>query len=199
MISRLCANFGNLLPSTSGNPLYTFPSPNALTAPDVESRLRELGFGYRAPFVARTARMLCEISHNSDEVAMTFLASLRNRSYDEAREALLTFPGVGPKVADCIALFGLGFHMVVPVDTHIWAVATRDYGFRVKGKARAEGPVSKDVYGKVKEALVAVWGDYAGWAQQVLCSSHMLYLARSCRFWRMADPLHSRSQIICQL
>ena len=33
--------------------------------------------------------------------------------------------GVGRKVADCVALFSLDKHDVVPVDTHVWDIACR--------------------------------------------------------------------------
>jgi N-glycosylase/DNA lyase len=38
--------------------------------------------------------------------------------YRKAHEALLELQGVGPKVADCVCLMGLGWGEVVPVDTH---------------------------------------------------------------------------------
>ncbi len=42
----------------------------------------------------------------------------------EARDALLSLYGVGPKTADCVLLFSLE-HSVVPVDTHICRVSQR--------------------------------------------------------------------------
>ena len=41
--------------------------------------------------------------------------------------ALLDIPGVGRKVADCVALFSLDQRAAIPVDTHVWSIATRDY------------------------------------------------------------------------
>jgi hypothetical protein len=38
--------------------------------------------------------------------------------YREAHEQLLELQGVGPKVADCVCLMGLGWGEAVPVDTH---------------------------------------------------------------------------------
>ena len=40
------------------------------------------------------------------------------KGYREAHEALLALQGVGPKVADCVCLMGLGWGEAVPVDTH---------------------------------------------------------------------------------
>src|SRR5947207_4481818 len=71
--------------------------------------------------------------------------------YRRAHEALLELQGVGPKVADCVCLMGLGWGEAVPVDTHgrpshfihhyllasdhitVWQIAQRDYKFG-KGK-----------------------------------------------------------------
>ena len=107
------------------------------------------------------------------------LDHLRHIPFADARQALLEFSGVGFKVADCIALFGLGHDAVVPIDTHVWRIATRDYGFRApavkgKGKAKApvDGPISKDVYVLVQKFLAEAWGPFAGWKQQILLCVH---------------------------
>lgn len=51
-----------------------------------------------------------------------WLTSLRGRELNEVIDALCTLPGVGPKVAACIALFSLDQHHAIPVDTHVWQV-----------------------------------------------------------------------------
>ncbi|EDP43873.1 hypothetical protein MGL_2086 [Malassezia globosa CBS 7966] len=79
-----------------------------LAQPDVESKLRSLGFGYRAKFLARTAQVLCErVScgkdmkpSDVDHAVYTHLLSLRNCTYGEARAKLMELPGIGPKVAE---------------------------------------------------------------------------------------------------
>lgn len=63
----------------------------------VEETLRRLGFGYRAKYIAKTAKMIQEMDHGEE-----WLRGLRNLPYEEAHSALLTLQGVGPKVADCI-------------------------------------------------------------------------------------------------
>ena len=109
------------------------PSPAILAQPGVEAKLRQLGFGYRAKYIHQTAVM---ISGEHDE---GWLDSLRNperpilgnksssagdmrprgrEGYRIAHEELLTLQGVGPKVADCVCLMGLGWGEAVPVDTH---------------------------------------------------------------------------------
>ncbi|CAH7668184.1 DNA glycosylase [Phakopsora pachyrhizi] len=57
-----------------------------------------------------------------------FLNYLSNQTYKLAHQALIeNFAGVGPKVSDCICLFGLGFVGIVPVDVHVYQIAIRDY------------------------------------------------------------------------
>jgi endonuclease-3 len=45
--------------------------------------------------------------------------------YDEVRETLLEFGGVGPKTADCVLLFAAGREGVFPVDTHVHRIYRR--------------------------------------------------------------------------
>lgn len=51
-----------------------------------------------------------------------WLLSLRDLALEEVIEALTALPGVGPKVAACVALFSLDQHHAIPVDTHVWQV-----------------------------------------------------------------------------
>lgn len=161
MITRLCASLGEPLAphqtAHSSLPMYSFPAPDELTSDTTDELLRDIGFGYRAPYVHSTSLLLTSLSPDPDE----YLKSLSALGYTEAREQLQRFKGVGPKVADCIALFGLGFEDAVPVDTHVYSIAVKDYGFKNKGA------VSKEVYARVGEKLKEVWGVKAGWCQQV--------------------------------
>lgn len=54
---------------------------------------------------------------------MEWLAALRKVDLPEAIVSLCSLPGVGPKVAACIALFSLDQHHAIPVDTHVWKVS----------------------------------------------------------------------------
>lgn len=128
MINRLCEEYGSQLQGPSGSkPYYAFPSPEQLAPEVVEQRLRELGFGYRAGYVQKSCQLLLELAEEESLTPTEYLDKLAKLPYPEAREALRQFVGVGPKVADCIALFGLGMDHVVPVDTHVWQIAVRDY------------------------------------------------------------------------
>jgi N-glycosylase/DNA lyase len=46
---------------------------------------------------------------------------------EELKEELFKLCGVGPKVADCVALFSPDQDTIVPDDTHVWQTAIRDY------------------------------------------------------------------------
>jgi 3-methyladenine DNA glycosylase/8-oxoguanine DNA glycosylase len=100
---------------------HPFPPPSILAASHVSASLRTLGFGYRAEFIQRTAKMLVDMHGSSSdgtcEAAEVWLRTLRLMSTDEAREELLKFVGVGRKVADCVLLMSLDkvrvwFHIV---------------------------------------------------------------------------------------
>jgi len=128
-------------------PYHAFPDADAVARLG-ERRLVSLGFGYRAPYVRATARAVARGDCD--------LEALREASCGEAREALLALPGVGPKVADCVALFGLGHGEAFPVDRWI-ARAVADRFFEA-------GEAPRDL----KAFALARWGSDAGLAQQFL-------------------------------
>ncbi|SJX61391.1 related to 8-oxoguanine DNA-glycosylase [Sporisorium reilianum f. sp. reilianum] len=232
---------------------HPFPPPEALAKPGVEEKLRELGFGYRAKYLARTAQMLCEkhgkkskkpsgwqsrekvVDHldeahwlygikaeedngfstrqqpsppisTVDEVAKeeqdpepvkkrsrrtssrtdrittagqttseappeteektfesvrSYLQHLRTISYRDARQELMQFPGVGPKVADCILLMSLDQASSIPVDRHVFQFAEKWYRLRTKK------------YEEIADYFRELWGEYAGWAHSVLFTADL--------------------------
>lgn len=101
IVERLCAALGEQ--SEHG---YAFPTVESMATQTVEF-YSKLGAGYRDRYLLETAQRL--LSYD-----LTVLNGLDSAS---ARKELLTFMGVGPKVADCILLFGLKRGDVFPVDT----------------------------------------------------------------------------------
>lgn len=178
MVHKLCKNYGPFIGTVDDEAYHDFPPPEALIGKEVEAHLRELGFGYRAKYIAATARMVA-LDKPSD-----WLESLRNpespgfdapdlpredhATYQEAQEGLLSLKGVGPKVADCVCLMGLGWGESVPVDTHVWQIAQRDYKFGKKAKT-----FNKAMYDAVGEHFRTLWGKYAGWAHSVLFTADL--------------------------
>ncbi|KAF7294858.1 N-glycosylase/DNA lyase [Mycena indigotica] len=167
MVNALCTNFAPRLLSEDGVDYHPFPTPQALASPSVEKTLRDLGFGYRAKFIQKTAQMLVE-THGDD--AQKFLAGLRTTPTDVAREELLKFMGVGRKVADCVLLMSLDKNEVVPVDTHVYQVAVKHYG--LKGSSSKPNMTPK-LYADINTRLASIWGEWAGWAQSVLFASDL--------------------------
>lgn len=184
MVEKLCINYGPLIGTIGGRAYHDFPSPQALTGKDVESRLRGLGFGYRAKYIYNTAVMV------ANEREEGWLDTLRNpespafgmepahggemrpegrEGYRIAHEQLLELQGVGPKVADCVCLMGLGWGEAVPVDTHVWQIAQRDYKF---GRG-AHKTLNKATYDAVGNHFRKLWGKEAGWAHSVLFTADL--------------------------
>lgn len=163
------------------HPFHDFPSPDALIGPGVESHLRELGFGYRAGYIAKTALMvakekpegwlegLCNPEPYDDDLDQKPLPLGGREGYRKAHDKLLQLQGVGPKVADCVSLMGLGWGEAVPVDTHVWQIAQRDYKFG-KGKHKS---LTKATYDAVGDHFRQLWGKQAGWAHSVLFAADL--------------------------
>ena len=95
--------------------------------PEIE--LRNRGFGYRAKTIPAVAR---EIVLRGGE---PWLLSLSGLPYEETVAKLTDLPGIGPKLADCIALFALGHGGAVPMDVHMWRAATEHYFPEWRGQA----------------------------------------------------------------
>ncbi|KAF4552580.1 8-oxoguanine DNA glycosylase-like protein [Elsinoe fawcettii] len=183
MVDKLCRYYGPYIGTVEGEEYYDFPAAEALAGDGVETRLRELGFGYRARYLAETAKMIREkeegwldglrnpeapILGKKPEDAGKWRAEGRE-GYRVAHEELLTLQGVGPKVADCVCLMGLGWGEAVPVDTHVWQIAQRDYKFG-KGK---HSSLTKATYDAVGNKFRSLWGKEAGWAHSVLFTADL--------------------------
>ncbi|XP_069499352.1 N-glycosylase/DNA lyase isoform X2 [Ambystoma mexicanum] len=159
MIERLCQAFGERLCQLDAVEYYTFPSLEALAADGAEGRLRDLGFGYRAKFITQSARAILE-GPGAD-----WLHSLRSTPYEEAKAALCALPGVGPKVADCVCLMALDKPGAVPIDTHVWQIAKRDYLPELGAGSKS---LTDRVYNEIGSFFETLWGPYAGWTHSVL-------------------------------
>lgn len=148
-IRRICGSV-EALSARAGTPVeggYAFPEPRQLAALTVE-QLKACGLGYRADYVASTARQVCDNPQ--------LLDALAGMTYQDARAALMRYKGVGEKVADCVLLFSCGQRGAFPVD--VWVErAMRLYYPQLKTDRAAIGRFARETY-----------GDYAGLAQQYL-------------------------------
>lgn len=145
IVERLCRLAGEKL-SFQGEELYAFPSPQAI-AELSEDELKAIGCGYRAPYIVETAK---RIAGGYD------LETLRDMPLDAARKELLSFKGVGPKVADCILLFSLGHTDAFPIDVWIDRAMNELFFDSVPPK-KAE----------MREAVASI-GEYSGIIQQYI-------------------------------
>lgn len=80
--------------------------------------LKNCGVGYRAPYI-RKASELFTVEMN--------LSEIYSMEYEEAFENILNVPGVGPKVADCILLYGFNFKEAFPSDVWIKRIVSHLY------------------------------------------------------------------------
>ena len=161
MVEKLCRLFGEKLCDLDGKEYHDFPKIEALATKKVESILRKEGFGYRAAYIVNTAHKLLELG------GRTWLSSLHkdnNSTYESAKESLVTLPGVGPKVADCVCLMSLGHLEAIPVDTHIYQVALANYMPDLK----KVNSVTPKIHREVSNHLRELWGPLAGWAQAIV-------------------------------
>jgi N-glycosylase/DNA lyase len=145
MQRRLAAEYGERV-EFDGRRYHAFPTPDALAA-RTEDELRELGLGYRAPYVQRTATLVADGAADP--------AAAADREYEAAREYLTQFVGVGDKVADCVLLFSLGFLQAVPLDTWIQTAIAEYYPDCEQGSYRETSRAIRERFG----------GEYAGYAQ----------------------------------
>ncbi|ELY48279.1 DNA-3-methyladenine glycosylase family protein [Natronorubrum sulfidifaciens] len=145
MVSTLAREYGDPI-EFNGDTYHAFPTPVQLAAA-TEAELRDLGLGYRAPYVVRTAKMVADGEAHPEEA--------RDLEYEQAREYLTTFVGVGDKVADCVLLFSLGFDEAVPLDTWLKSAIEDYYPDCDRGSYTATSRAIRDRLG----------GEYAGYAQ----------------------------------
>lgn len=104
IISRLCENFGEKIEGG-----YTFPSSDTLARLSEED-LSPLRCGFRAKYIIDASRKVA-----SGEVSIKELESL---PIQDARALLQSIKGVGPKVAECVLLYG--FHRLEAFPLDVW-------------------------------------------------------------------------------
>lgn len=107
IIDRLCENYGG-----------EFPEAEALAAETVDS-LAYLRSGFRAKYICDAASRV-----NSGS---TDLAAIAAAPIDQARTELKKILGVGPKVAECVLLYGMHRTEAFPVDVWIKRVLAEYY------------------------------------------------------------------------
>ncbi len=105
IISRLCESFGSKLE----NGFYTFPTAEVISKHTVED-LAVLRSGFRAKYILDAAQ---KVANNE-----IILENIKAMPTPKARCELIKIKGVGPKVADCTMLYGMGKTDCFPLD--VW-------------------------------------------------------------------------------
>ena len=146
-IKRIALILNNLR-KTLGRPVsegvYSFPSYDKLKMMD-EDFLKSMGAGYRAGYIVKVLR----------QITPKTLEEWNCLPTSELRAKLIQLSGVGPKVADCVLLFGYNRGDVFPVDTWIQQM----YNTYFPRESNRE---------KIRKNLVDMFGQLSGYAQQYL-------------------------------
>lgn len=155
IIERLAQNYGKPI-KWQGKTYYTFPLPEELAKAEVQD-LKNLGLGFRDKRVYETTKMIL-----NKQVELEKLKRLASQKQTQTiKELLLTLPGVGPKVADCIMLFSsLKCLEVFPVDVWVRRVMNELYfGLPEESNLKRQ---------QIEKLAHEKYGDLAGIAQQYL-------------------------------
>jgi N-glycosylase/DNA lyase len=131
--------YGPTAQLSDGSTIHLFPKPEAL-ASTTEQDLERTGLAYRAKYVIEAARRVRDGGLNLEE--------LRSEDYDGAKRKLVELPGIGPKVADCILLYGLGKTEAAPVDIWIHRIVRKLYFHGANVSTEKVGRFLRERYGK---------------------------------------------------
>lgn len=137
-IERLCFKYGDPIYqyNSKGEPsphiYYSFPSADTISKLDIED-LDGIGLGYRDEYIIMAAKAVTnkwiDLEELEKETMTGNLAVLK----------LTGLRGVGPKVANCVALFGLHKLSMFPIDVWIQRIIDIHYN----------GNIDVEAYGKL--------------------------------------------------
>ncbi len=144
-IEKLCKELGNPI-EFKGKIYYGFPKAERLSLQDC-GFYKALGFGYRDKFM---------VDVSSKVYKGVDFKELKKLPYKELKKALLEFNGVGPKVADCVSLFGFGKTEGFPVDTWIEKLYKENFDGKLLDR------------NKIADFFTEKFGNYSGYVQQYL-------------------------------
>lgn len=153
MLGNMAAMYGKRIGS-GDTEAYAFPSAEDLSR-CCDSDIRVCSTGYRSGYICKTSAMAAGDPGWADNI--------RALDYHGARRAVMEFPGVGRKVADCVLLFGFQFYEAFPVDVWMRRIMSGLYGAGNRG-----GPLSDRDYDLIADFGRERFGRYAGYAQEYL-------------------------------
>ena len=98
---------------------FTFPTPADFADLSLSELSEGTMLGYRAEYILKLSR---------DVQKHRFaLKKIQSESYDDALKRLLEVKGIGPKVGNCVALYGLHHLNSYPIDTWMEKIIKQDY------------------------------------------------------------------------
>ena len=145
ILEKLCLGLGEKI-NFNGVEFYAFPRVEKM-AERSEEYYKSIGLGYRAEYIRRLA---VDIKNGLNINEFSALST------PELKKKLISIYGVGPKVADCVALFSYHRSDSFPVDTWIEKVYREDFNGVIKDRA------------KITEYFAQRFNEYAGYYQQYL-------------------------------
>lgn len=145
IIETLSEHYGGKIPGEENR--YTFPGPDAIARSTIEE-LNICRGGYRLSYIMYAAQRLSQSPELFDE--------LKNTGPKKARDLLLSFTGIGEKVADCILLYSGLDRNAFPIDRWVKRVMETLY-FKKETDVKTIRSFSRDYF-----------GDLSGIAQQYL-------------------------------
>lgn len=113
-VEQLCRRLGTPL----SEEYYAFPTPEQMASASLDT-YAGLGLGYRDSYLVDCVQRIADGRLRMDEISRMEL--------EKARETLRTVKGVGPKVAECVLLFGFHRLEAFPVDTWVKKALSRYY------------------------------------------------------------------------
>ncbi len=127
---------------------YTFPEVKRLESAD-DITLKNAKLGFRAKYIKNTAKKI--LDENID------LYNLHNLNPKDAYKILISFQGVGDKIAKCILLYSMGVNSAFPIDTWILKHVKNVYkNYKIT---------------EIQDIVNDEYSGYAGWAQLYIYAS----------------------------
>lgn len=140
-----------------------FPTAEVIGKEADEKDLRVKSYGYRAKFIVSSAQLLAMEAGRAETSVEEMLLSLRGKDRETIAKNLTKYPGIGRKVAGCIALMSLDSSGEIPVDTHVWKIARR-----YRPQLAATKSLTSKVYEDVGDWFRERFGEDAGIAHNFL-------------------------------
>lgn len=117
-VENLCRAGGERRTDVRGQEYYAFPDPKATVCLGEET-LKSCRLGYRCAYITAAAKAVLD--------GLVDLDALKDAGEEETIATLTSIHGVGPKVANCISLFGLHHIDAFPRDVWVRRILEQEY------------------------------------------------------------------------